>query len=47
MHTHSSRCIPHIRIEKGDNSKCAGGFKHGPLNQTKHTWDTELKHLSL
>ncbi len=25
MHTQSSRCIPHVRIEKGDNSDCAGG----------------------
>jgi hypothetical protein len=33
MHTDSSRCIPHVRIGKGDNFDCAGGFKHGPPNQ--------------
>jgi hypothetical protein len=47
MHTHSSRCIPHVRMEKGDNSDFAGGFKPGPPNQSKHTWDTDLKQLSL
>ncbi len=33
MHGHSSRCIPHIRMGKGDNSDCAGGFKPGPPNK--------------
>ena len=47
MHTHSSRCIPHVRMGKGDNSDCAGGLKLGPPNQSKHTWDTDLKQLSL
>jgi hypothetical protein len=47
MHTHSSRCIPHVRMGKGDNSDCAGGFKLGPPNQSKHTWDTDFKQLSL
>ena len=47
MHSHSSRCIPHIPMGKGDNSDCAGGFKPGPPNQSKHTWDAELKQLSL
>jgi len=47
MHTHSSRCIPHVRMGKGDNSDCAGGFKPGPPNQTKHTWNADLKQLSL
>ena len=45
MHRHSSRCIPHVRVRKGDNSDCAGGFKLGPPNQSKHTWDTDLKQL--
>jgi hypothetical protein len=31
---------------KDDNSDCTGGFKHGPPNQSKHTWDTDLKQLS-
>ncbi len=47
MHVHSSRCIPHVRMGKGDYSDCAGGFKHGPSNQSKHTWDTNLKRISL
>ena len=47
IHTHSSGCIPHVRMEKGDNFDCAGGFKSGPPNQSKHTWDTDLKQLSL
>jgi hypothetical protein len=47
MHTHSSRCIPHVRMGKGDDSDCAGGFKPGPPNQTKYEWDTDLKQLSL
>jgi len=47
MHTQSSRCIPHIRMGKGDNSDCAGGFKHGHPYQAKYTWDTNLKQLSL
>jgi len=34
-------------LGKGDNSDCAGGFKPGPPNQSKHTWDTDLKQLSL
>jgi hypothetical protein len=38
MHTHSSRCISHVRMVKGDNFDCAGGFKPGPPNQSKHTW---------
>ena len=33
MHTHSSRCIPRVRMEKGDNSDCAGLFKPGPPYQ--------------
>ena len=37
MHTHLSRCIPHVLIGKGDNSDCAGGFKIGPPYQSKHT----------
>ncbi len=41
MHTHSSRCIPHARMGKGDNSDCAGKFKHRPQNQSKHTRDTD------
>ena len=32
---------------KGDNSDCAGGFKPGPPNQSKHTWNADLKQLSL
>jgi hypothetical protein len=32
---------------EGDNSDCAGGFKLGPPSQSKHTWDTYLKQLSL
>jgi hypothetical protein len=32
---------------KGNNSDCAGRFKLGPPNQSKHTWDTDLKQLSL
>ena len=47
MHTHSSRCIPLVRMRKGDTSVCAGGFKPGPPNQSKHTWDTDFKQLSL
>ncbi len=47
MHTHSSRCIPRVRMGKGDNSDCAGGFKPGPPNKSKQTWDTDLKQLSL
>ena len=47
MHTHSSRCIPYIRMGKGDNSDSAGGFKPSLPNQSKHTWDTDLKQLSL
>ncbi len=46
MHTHSSRCI-HVRMGKGDNYDCAGGFKPCPSNQTKHISDTDLKQLSL
>ena len=45
--THSSRCIHHVRMGKSDDSDCAGVFKPCPLNQTKHTWDTDLKQLSL
>ncbi len=33
MHIYSSRCIPHVRMGKGDNSNCARGFKPGPPNQ--------------
>jgi len=47
MHTHSSRCIPYVRMGKGDTNDCAGGFKPGPPYQSKHTWDTYLKHFSL
>jgi hypothetical protein len=50
MHVHSSRCIPHNRMRKGDNSDCAGGFKPGPRNQPKgpkHIWDAHLKHFYL
>ena len=47
MHTYSSRCIPRVRMGKGDNSDCAGGFEPGPPNQSKHTWETYLKQLSL
>jgi hypothetical protein len=47
MHTHPSRCIPHVCMGKGANSDCAGGFKPCPPNQSKHTWDTDLKQLSL
>ena len=47
LHAHSSRCIPHIRMGKGDNYDCASGFKHGPPNQPKHLWDTHFKQLSL
>jgi hypothetical protein len=47
MHTYLSRFIPHVRMGKGDNSDCAGGFKPGPPNQTKHMWDIHLKQLSL
>ena len=36
MHIHSSRCITHLRTRKRDNSDCAGGFKHGPINKSKH-----------
>ena len=35
MHTHSSRCIPHVRMGKGENSDCAGGFEPSPPNQNK------------
>jgi hypothetical protein len=31
---------------KGDNSDFAGGFQQCPPNQSKHTWDTDLKQLS-
>jgi hypothetical protein len=34
-------------MAKGDNSDCAGGFKPGPPYQSKHTWDTDFKQLSL
>jgi len=37
----------HVRMGKGDNSDCAGGFRPGPPNQSKHTWDTNLKQLFL
>jgi len=47
MHAHSRPCIHHVRIGKGDSSDCAGRFKHGPPNQSKHTWDTDLKQISL
>ncbi len=47
MHAHSSRRTPHVRMGKGDNSDCVSWFKHGPRNQSKHTWDTDLKKLSL
>jgi hypothetical protein len=47
MHTHSSRCIPHVPMGKGDDSDCAGGFKPGPPNQSKHTRDKKLKQLYL
>ncbi len=47
MHTHSSRYIPYVRMGKGNNSDGAGGFKPGPPNQSKQTWDTNLKQLSL
>jgi hypothetical protein len=47
MHTHSKRCIPHVRMGKGDNFDCAGGFKLGPPNQSKHTWNADLKQFSL
>ena len=47
MHAHSSRCIPHTRMGKGDNNDCAGGFKPGPPNIEVHTWDSESKQLSL
>ena len=47
MHTYSSRCISHVRMGKGDNSDCAGGCKPGSPNQSKNTWDTDLKQLSL
>ena len=47
MHTHFSRCIPHVRMGKGDNFDRAGGSKPGPPNKSKHTWDTDLKQLSL
>ena len=46
MHTHSSRCFSHVRMGKGDNSDFAGGFQQCPPNQSKHTWDTDLKQLS-
>ena len=45
MHTHSSRYNPHVRMEKGDNSDCAGGFKPGPPYQSKHKWNTDFKQL--
>jgi len=35
MHTHSSRCIPHIRMGIGDNSDCTGGFKPGRSKSIK------------
>ena len=44
-HTHSSGCIPHVRMGKGDNSHCASGFKPGPTNQSKHTWDIDLNNF--
>ncbi len=47
MHAHSSRCISNVRMGKGDNSDCAGGFKLDPPNKLKHTWDTDLKQLYL
>ena len=48
MHTYSSRCIPHVRIGKDDNFDYAGGFKPDDTpNQSKHTWDTDLKQLFL
>jgi hypothetical protein len=33
MHAHSSRCIPHDRMGKGDNSDCAGEFTHVSPNE--------------
>ncbi len=42
-----SRCIPHVRKGKGNDSDCASGFKLGPPNQSKHTWDIDLKKLTL
>ena len=47
MHTHPSRCIPHVRMGKGDNSDFASGFKPCPPNQLKHILDIDLKQLSL
>jgi len=47
MHAHSSRCITHIRIRKGGNYDCAGGFKLGKSNQPRNMWNTYLKQLSL
>ena len=47
MYTHSSRSIPHVRMRKGENSDCAGGFKLGSSYLSKHTWDKDLKRLSL
>ena len=37
MHAHSSNWIPQVRMEKVDNSDCAGGFKPGPPNPYKNT----------
>jgi len=48
MHDYLS-CIKHeqVRMGKGDNSDCAGGFKPCLPNQSKHTRDADLKQLSL
>ena len=48
MNTHSSSYIPRVRMGKGDNSDCAGGFKPSPpYHQNIRTRDTDLKRLSL
>jgi hypothetical protein len=36
MHTLSSRCIPHVRMGKGDNPDYAGGLKPRSPYQSKH-----------
>ncbi len=47
MHTHSGSCIRRVRMGKCDNSDCASGFKNGPSNKSKYTWDINLKQLCL
>ncbi len=47
IYAHSCRCIRHIRIiDIGKFFDCVGGSRPDPPNQSRHTLDTNLKHLS-